>query len=73
MGMKPMERVSATDYAVNSLIDYIASGKVRAGDKLLSEKEICNLLSVSRSTVREALRVLQAMGYVSIILAGARS
>jgi len=68
MAMKPMERVSATDYVVNNLIDYISSGKVRTGDKLLSEKEICNLLSVSRSTVREALRVLQAMGYVNIIL-----
>lgn len=36
------------------------------GDKLPAEMELCELLHVGRSTVREALRVLQAMGLVEI-------
>jgi GntR family transcriptional repressor for pyruvate dehydrogenase complex len=36
------------------------------GAKLPSELSLCGTLSVSRSTIREALRVLQTLGYVEL-------
>lgn len=64
--MKPLERVSRTEKIVNSLKEYIVSGEFKIGDKFLTEMEICKQLNVGRSTVREALRVLQTMGYIEL-------
>ncbi|PRQ09093.1 FadR/GntR family transcriptional regulator [Enhygromyxa salina] len=43
----------------------IVSGALEDGTPLPSEKELCERLSVGRSTVREALRILQAQGLVT--------
>ncbi|MBN9162957.1 MAG: hypothetical protein BGO98_17265 [Myxococcales bacterium 68-20] len=43
----------------------IMSGRVSAGTELPSEKELTEELGVGRSTIREALRILQAQGLVS--------
>lgn len=51
------------DQLVIQLISYIEENLV-SGDKLLSEREICNLYSVSRTTVRQALSELEKMGYI---------
>lgn len=44
----------------------LLSGKYAPGDKL-SDKEICNELEISRTPLREAYRVLQAMGLVEFV------
>ncbi len=42
-------------------------GTYPIGTKLPAEIQLCKMLSVSRSTVREAMRSLQAEGYVELI------
>jgi DNA-binding FadR family transcriptional regulator len=42
----------------------IAQGALSAGDRLPSERELAGDLGVSRTSVREALRVLEALGVV---------
>lgn len=64
--MNSIQRISLTDSAIQYLKEYIVSGKVPAGGKMPTEKNLCTMLSVSRSTLREAVRVLQAMGFVQI-------
>lgn len=54
------ERVSAL------LRDYIDSSDLQIGDRLESENLLCNRFQVSRTTIREALRLLQAIDYVKI-------
>ena len=46
--------------------DAILSGKLKPGDRLASEKELVNQFSVSKATMREALRVLESMGLIEI-------
>lgn len=58
----PVERVSLTEAVVNQLKTLILDGKLKPGDKLSSERELCSELGVSRTAVREAKRALITMG-----------
>lgn len=44
----------------------ILDGSFRPGDELPSEQELCNLLGVGKSSIREALKMLQMIGVVEI-------
>ncbi|MDR1801062.1 MAG: GntR family transcriptional regulator [Lachnospiraceae bacterium] len=47
-----------------ALLDHIASGRLKEGEMLPTENEICDYLEVSRSTVRQAMSELVAEGYL---------
>lgn len=64
--MKEIQRVSITDAVVSNLRDMIESEEYSIGEKMPTEAELCSTMKVSRTSVREALRALQAMGYVEI-------
>ena len=48
----------------NQIRDAILDGTFKVGDKLPSEKELCQMFSVSRVPVREALCALELNGLV---------
>lgn len=58
------EKVS--DHIIEQIRDSILSGQVRTGDRLASEKELLAQFNVSKATLREALRVLEAMGLIEM-------
>lgn len=64
--MKEIHRISITDAVVDSIKEMIESGEYPIGEKLPTETNLCNVLKVSRTSVREAIRVLQALGYVDL-------
>ena len=51
---------------VRQLKDAIASGALRAGDRLPPERELAERFQASRASVREALRVLETLGIVGM-------
>lgn len=46
--------------------DYILANGLKPGDSLPTESELCDLLGVSRSNVREAVRTLTTLNIVSV-------
>ncbi|MEV4804665.1 FadR/GntR family transcriptional regulator [Nonomuraea sp. NPDC049421] len=61
---EPVRAVRAYERVVEQIEEAIESGALTPGQRLPSERELMVQLSVGRSTVREALRVLQARGLV---------
>jgi GntR family transcriptional regulator, transcriptional repressor for pyruvate dehydrogenase complex len=66
VALKPIAKVSIPDVIVARLTEFILQSGLRVGDKLPSEREIMVRLSVGRSTLREAIKVLRAMGIVEV-------
>lgn len=64
--MRSIERISMTDEAVKQIRQELLSGKYKIGDRLETENELAKELKVGRSTVREALRMLKALGFIEI-------
>lgn len=64
--MQPIERQSTVQQAAERIKEYICADEQRIGDKLPSEHWFCEQLCVSRSTLREAIRLLQADGYTEM-------
>src|SRR5215207_6384310 len=59
-----IEKKTLTEIAEQELRQAIARGTFRPGAQLPTESELCQMLGVSRTVVREALRVLEENGLV---------
>ncbi|MEL7104791.1 MAG: FadR/GntR family transcriptional regulator [Pseudomonadota bacterium] len=62
---EPIGHESVSDAAVAQIEDLIASGILRQGRKLPSERELAEMLGISRPKLREALQVLEERGLVT--------
>ena len=51
---------------IEQVRDLITSGQVKPGDRLPGERELVQQLNVGRSTVREAIRVMESMGLLTV-------
>src|SRR5919197_531536 len=51
---------------VESIRNAIAAGRFKAGERL-PERELCEMIGVSRTLVREALRQLESEGLIKVI------
>ena len=63
---EPVQRVRTYEQVMSQIEDRILDGRLKAGDKLPSERDLSALLGVSRPSLRESLRVLEALGIVDI-------
>lgn len=60
------KRLRSSDGIVTQIRDAIVGGRIRPGDRLPNEREFCGVFGVSRATLREGLRVLEALGVIEI-------
>lgn len=65
--MQPIKRVVIYEMVVTELLKYIKEHNLKKGDKLPTEKELTNLLGVSRTSVREALKILKGNDIIEIV------
>ncbi len=61
---RPVQRVRAYEAIVSQVEEAIRQGELQPGARLASERDLMAQFGVSRSTLREALRVLESNGLV---------
>ncbi|MBP1990798.1 FadR/GntR family transcriptional regulator [Paenibacillus eucommiae] len=64
--MQIPKKRTLSDIVTERIKSYILNNRLVAGDKLPSEKELIEQLGVSRTVVREALKILQMVGVIRI-------
>jgi GntR family transcriptional repressor for pyruvate dehydrogenase complex len=70
MDLRPIKSRKIYKEIVEQIKRLMADGDLKPGDRLLSERELAEQLQVSRASVREALRALEAMGFLEIKTGG---
>jgi DNA-binding FadR family transcriptional regulator len=66
MTFTPVRQARASGEIVSQIEHAIFDGALKSGDRLESERELAERFRVSRITVRDALRVLEARGLVRV-------
>lgn len=64
---EPVERSRAFERVVEQIERAIYSGELKPGDHLPSERALVDQFQVGRSTVREALRILESLGLLQTL------
>jgi GntR family transcriptional repressor for pyruvate dehydrogenase complex len=64
--LNQVRRVRVFEHAVHQIRTVIERGDLEPGDRLPTEQELSQDLDVSRSSIREALRVLEAEGLIEV-------
>lgn len=64
--LTPIPRLTITDQIVERITAFILDERLRPGDKLPSERELMVRLGVGRSSLREAIKTLSALGIVVV-------
>lgn len=64
MPFAPVRKQQISDLVFDQLREAIYRGELKIGERLPAERELAELMAVSRSSVRKAITRLQEMGYV---------
>ena len=64
--MKPVKKQRLSEMVVDAIREMIREKAMQPGDKLPSENELTKELQVSRSSVREAIRILEVTGMLQV-------
>lgn len=62
--LEPVKKIRLYESIVKQIQKLITSGDLKPGQKLPPERELAEELGVSRTSIREALRALEMMGYL---------
>jgi GntR family transcriptional repressor for pyruvate dehydrogenase complex len=65
-GFDKVRRVRTFDDVLDQLREAILSGRIRPGERLPGERQLCEEFGVGRPTLREALRSLEAIGMIEV-------
>ena len=70
MRYQPLERRKVYEQIADQLLDQIRARRFRPGDPLPPERELTELFGVGRSSIREALRMLESQGVITAATGG---
>jgi GntR family transcriptional repressor for pyruvate dehydrogenase complex len=63
--LRPIKRRRLYEDIVEQIKLLIKEGKLKSGDQIPSERELCDIFKVSRNSVREAIRILEEYGILN--------
>lgn len=63
---EPLDRVSVASHVIAQIQAAMRRGELRRGDRLPTEIELADQFRVSRTSIREALKVLEIMGLLDV-------
>src|SRR5260370_19440069 len=66
MALQPVNRRSVPEDVFEQIVAEVLSGEMQPGESLPSERQLAEVLGVSRPAVREALKRLTAAGLVEV-------
>ena len=64
MHFKPVNRTTVCGQIVEQIKSMVRSGKLTPGEKFPSERQLSELLNAGRSSIREAMKVLETIGLI---------
>lgn len=64
--IRPIEKRSLSKVVMDSVRDGIISGEVKPGEFLPSESDLAMKFGVGKSSVREAMKMLEVLGYIEV-------
>ena len=62
--LKPIKPKRVSDQVFDQIRELIYRGKFKPGEKLMTERELATAMDVSRTTIRDAIQRLSAMGLI---------
>ena len=62
--LEPVKKIRLYESIVQQIQHLILSGNLKSGERLPPERELAEQLNVSRTSIREALRALEMMGFL---------
>lgn len=62
--MVPIDRAGITELVVQRIKELLAQGDLKAGSRLPPERELAEMLGISRPSLRTALKALSVMGII---------
>ncbi len=66
MPVEPIKRISVVEQAISKIYDLILSQDLKENDKLPPERQLSEMLGISRNSLREAIRVLDMLGVLRV-------
>jgi GntR family transcriptional repressor for pyruvate dehydrogenase complex len=66
MKFKPIKTKKIHEEIIEQIQEMISDGTLKAGDKLLPERDLAEMLGVSRASIREAISALAVLGVLEV-------
>ncbi len=66
IGLKPVRQIAAHELVLDQMRRSMETGQFSPGDRLPSERELAEILSVSRTVVRAAIAILEREGRILV-------
>ncbi len=66
MSIEPIKKISVVEQAIDKIYDLIMQQNLQPNDRLPPERELSEMLGISRNSLREAIRVLDVLGIIRV-------
>ncbi|MBW1751222.1 MAG: FadR family transcriptional regulator [Deltaproteobacteria bacterium] len=67
MKFEAIQRKTASQSVVDQILQRLKAGEMKPGDRLPAERDLATMFGVGRSSVREAIRALDVLGYLESV------